>query len=216
MRVRHLVIQLFALLAGCGICGSASAACTGTPTFQDMFQTLDPSWGNLGAAVSVQNGTFYITPPPGQFQFALSQSNFYGDGSICVTGAVNEASDLKGADVDVLFWAADYSNVYVLQLGVTDGKGYFQVSRLANGRWLTPVAWTANPAIKPNLGDANAIEVQMKGGTAAIFINGAKMTQFNGSPPNGGGLIGLAGDASAGTTVKVAFQKFQFFAATGP
>ncbi|HLH11487.1 MAG TPA: hypothetical protein VKV77_06360 [Methylovirgula sp.] len=217
MRARYCAIIFSSLIMGC-FSAPAFAACTGTPTYQDQFKSFDPSWGSPSAILSVQNGAFYIKPNPGYSNYVLSQSNFYGDGSICVSTLITQASDPDNATVGVLFWGVDYNNLYALWVGSYKGQGGFTVQRESSGRWLTPVAWRSDTVIKPGLGDANQVEVDMKGGTATVSINGKELVTFNGTPPNGGGLIGIAGSSGAGVTATYAFQNFQFFAspAAGP
>ncbi len=91
--------------------------------------------------------------------------------------------------------------MYVLNLGSDGKQGFYKVDKLSNKRWLTPIAWTPDPAIKFALGDSNAVEVQLAGRVASIIINGKKMTQLNGDPPDGGGLIGVGAGAGEGVNV---------------
>ncbi len=216
MRMRSSVIGLFAMGAAALVAGPASAACTGKPSFQDTFQTLDPSWGAADATLSVANGALVVKPQPGYLRWAVSQSDYYGDGSICVQATIAQASAIDQAQALVLFWATDYSNMYVLNIGSDGKQGYYKVDRVSNGRWLTPISWTADPGIKFQLGDANQVEVQLQGRTASIIINGKKMTQFNGSPPDNGALIGVGGGAGNGVTAELTFQNFEFFKAPSP
>ncbi len=217
MRIRHGMMGLFALAALALVSAPALAACTGKASFEDDFQTLDPSWGKADTSLFVQNGSLIIKPQPGYIRWALSQSDYYGDGSICVMAAITEASAIDQVQPMVLFWATpDYANMYVLNIGSDGKQGFYKVDKLSNKRWLTPIAWTADPAIKFALGDFNAVEVQMAGHTASIIINGKKLNQLNGDPPDGGSLIGLAGSSGDGVNATFAFQKFQFFKAATP
>lgn len=212
-------IELFVLAAsftGCIALAPAFADCKGRPTFEDTFQNFDPSWGQADASASVNNGKFVVSPSPGYVRTVLSQSDFYGDGSICVQAAISEASSIDGVQALVAFWAVNNANTYLLNLGSDGKQGLYKVERLSNNRWLIPINWQADPVIKYQLGDVNEIEVQMAGRVATIVINGKKLGQFNGSPPDGGGLIGIGASATAGVSAKVSFQKFQFFNATGP
>ena len=195
----------------------ALAACTGNASYQDNFQSLDPSWGKADATLLVRNGSLLIKPQPGYIRWSLSQSDYYGDGSLCVTEAMNESSAIDQGQALVLFWATnDYANMYVLNIGSDGKQGYYKVDKLSNKRWLTPVAWTADPAIKFALGDTNSIEIDMAGHVATIIVNGKTLNQLNGDPPDGGGLIGLGGSAGDGVNATFAFQKFQFFKAANP
>ncbi len=221
MRIRHGLrygmMGLFALAAAALVSVPALADCTGTASFEDDFQTLDPSWGTADANLFVQNGALLIKPQPGYIRWALSQSDYYGDGSICVMAAITEASAIDQVQPLVLFWATpDYANMYVLNLGSDGKQGYYKFDKLSNKRWLTPVPWAADPTIKFALGDFNAIEVQMAGHTASIIVNGKKLTQLNGDPPDGGSLIGLGASSGAGVNATFTFQKFQFFKAAAP
>lgn len=217
MRMRHVVMGLFALAAAAFFSMPAFAACTGKAAFEDDFQTLDPSWGPPDANLFAQNGAMVIKPQPGYIRWSLSQSDFYGDGSVCVTEAITEASDITQVQALVLFWATpDYANMYALNIGSDGKQGYYKLDKLSNKRWLTPIAWTADPVIKFALGDTNTVEVQMAGHVASIIINGKKLNQLNGDPPDGGGLIGLGGESGDGVNATFTFQKFQFFKAASP
>jgi len=216
MGMRLYIGALFLALASLGA-APALAACTGNPSFEDTFKTLDPSWGAADATFLVQNGSLLIKPQPGYIRWSLSQSDYYGDGSLCVTEAINESSAIDQAQALVLFWATnDYANMYILNIGSDGKQGYYKIDKLSNKRWLTPIGWTTDPAIKFALGDTNAVEIQMAGRVATIIVNGKTVNQFNGDPPDGGGLIGLGGSDGDGVNATFAFQKFQFFKAASP
>jgi hypothetical protein len=201
---------------GFGGMGSAFAECgKGKPIFEDAFETLDRSWGAPDDQVSVEKGSLVVKPKAGYSRWVLSQSDFYGDGSLCVDIKLAESSDVGSTNLGAIFWAVDYANFYALYIG-TDGKqGFFKVTRLSKGRWLTPVDWTPDPAIKFKLGETNSIEVQTKGRIVTAFVNGKQLAQLNGSPPEGGGLIGVFGGSPEGTPAKLVFQKLQFFPPAG-
>jgi hypothetical protein len=217
MNMRQSVIVSLALLGICAAGAPAFADCgKGKVSFEDTFQTLDPTWGKADETLSVQNGSLILMPKPGYLRWALSQSDLYGDGSICVVESISEASAIDQAQALVEFWASDYANMYVLNIGSDGKQGYYKIDRLTGGHWLTPIGWTADPAIKFGLGDTNAVEIDLSGRTATVVINGKQVTSFHGNPPDGGSLIGLGAGSGKGVTVKVAFQKVQFFKAANP
>lgn len=216
MRRHFKAFLLGVAIAATSPVASARADCgKGQPAFEDTFQTLDPGWGG-GSTLSVANNALIIAPPAGYVHYALSQSDYYGDGSICVLAAIAEASAIDSVQALVLFWGVDYDNLYELNIG-SDGKtGYYKIERISKGKSLTPVDWTSDPAIKFNIGDQNQIEVRLAGRAATFIVNGKTLTTIHGNPPDGGGLIGLGGGLNDGVTGKFAFQKFQFFNAAAP
>ena len=146
----------------------------------------------------------------------MSQSDFYGDGSLCVLASVSQTNNVNGTNAIVNFWGSDYNNLYMLWVGSDGAKGYFQVARMSNGKFLSPVAWTSDPVIKFNIGDVNAVEIQTAGRVATVLINGKKVTQLTGAPPDGGGLIGLGCGNDDKVSGQCSFQKLQFFKAATP
>jgi hypothetical protein len=87
------------------------------------------------------------------------------------------------------FWGIDKQNTYVVSLFPEDGA--FAIFRLQNGKLLRPVAWTENAAIKKESGAINQISVVVEDRHAVVSVNGTKVTEFNGVPPQGGGLVGI-------------------------
>jgi hypothetical protein len=218
MRKRILALLIGAAgVMGLGAGGSAFAECgKGKAIVSDTFETLDSaSWGAANDQQFVEKGWLQIKPKPGYTYQILSQSDFYGDGSLCGEVKIVETGNLDATNGGLVFWATDYSNYYKVTVGPSENQGGFWVSRLTKGRWLTPVSWTVDPVIKAKLGDVNRIEVQMKGRTATIFINGKQLAQFNGFPPEGGGLIGVSGGAPEPGGAKIAFDNVEFTAAAG-
>src|SRR3989337_881435 len=83
---RVLAMTAFAVVLGL-ISTVAMADCgSGRVIYQDQFQALDPSWGFNAddPEVSIQNGTLIMKPDSGYERYLLSQTNFYGDVSVCV------------------------------------------------------------------------------------------------------------------------------------
>jgi hypothetical protein len=64
MRKRKELFVLAASLIGCIASAPVFAACKGRPVFEDTFQNFDPSWGQSGPQVSVDNGKFVVSPAP--------------------------------------------------------------------------------------------------------------------------------------------------------
>ena len=203
---------LSALLPVCLLCSTAGAlACgDGDVLFEDKLQTPDPSWnldGNNPNRTTGPNGATWTVQPDTSVS-PLNQSSFYEDFEVCVTGSMAEPSK-SGGWVGVAFWGTDTSNVYIADVFPRDGS--FGIFRLQNNKLLKPVSVRKNDAIKTEANAQNEISVVGKGNHAILTINGKKVIEFNGIPPQGGGLVGIdfgAPKDDAGDS-KVTFTNFQ-------
>jgi hypothetical protein len=100
---------------GCGaIVGAngAQACGNGKVTFEDKFETLDPSWGKASDRLSVDKGALVIKAEPGQGRWAISQSDYYIDAAICVDATVMNVPDPNSGFTAIVFWYQDNSNYY--------------------------------------------------------------------------------------------------------
>jgi hypothetical protein len=207
MRVRSgdltsAVIVVF----GLAIAGPAAAACdSANALFEDNFESLDSSWGAPDDAVSAKDGSLVLKPAAGYWRFVPSESDLYQDVSVCVDATIAAAPKEDASSLGILFWFADWNNVYIFEYYAT---GAFAVERLSKGKWLLPVPYTENPAIKKGVGQTNQLEVKMKGKQATIFINGTQVAQFKGVAPPDGGKVGLAGVSPAEGVATYKFQNF--------
>jgi hypothetical protein len=147
-----------------------------------------------------------IKPQPnGYWRFAPSESDLYEDVSICVDATVVQTDNEGGSSAAILFWFADWDNLYLFEVYPTGG---FDVERLSKGKWLLPVPYTETLAIKKGAGQVNQIELQLKGKQGTMFINGTQVGQFKGVPPKDGSKLGLAAVSPAEGTATVKFQNF--------
>jgi hypothetical protein len=207
MRVRSgVLISAVIVVFGLAIASPAAAACdSANALFEDNFESLDPSWGAPDNVVSAKDGSLVLKPQAGYWRFVPSESDLYQDVSVCVDATIVEAPKEDSSAAGVLFWFSDWNNLYVFEY-YSDGG--FSVERLSKGKWLLPVPYTENAAIKKGVGQPNQIEVKMKGKQATIFINGTQVAQFKGVAPQDGGKVGLAGVSPAEGVATFKFQKF--------
>ena len=208
MRVRSgdltsAVIVVF----GLAIAGPAAAACdSANALFEDNFESLDPVWGAADNGMSAKDGSLVLKPAAGYWRFVPSESDLYQDVSVCVDATIAATPKEDGASsLGILFWFADFNNLYIFEYYATGG---FDVERLSKGKWLLPVPYTENPAIKKGAGQTNQMEVKMKGKQATIFINGTQVAQFKGVAPPDGGKVGLAAQSPAEGVATYKFQNF--------
>ena len=163
----------------------------GEVLYEDNFTSLDPSWGTPGERLSVEDGKLTLKPAPNTTQSILNQANVFNDADIRV-----EVTMLAGnANVPggLIFWARDFSNFYCL---CVDANGHFKVSHYVTDRWLQPVNWTENEAIKKGVGQVNNLRVVTRARQATAYINDKQVTTFGGQPPPGGGCVGMSGGSA--------------------
>jgi hypothetical protein len=171
-----------------GLAGTDANACgNGKVIFEDKFETLDPSWGNPGTGLKVENGALVVTPATGRSWEAVSESDYYGDAAICVDATVT-SGDPANSYIAIIFWYQDDDNTY--DFGWWP-NGKIDVERASKGKWLYPVGTTDVPAMKTGLGQTNNFEVETKGNKVTVYVNGTKINELNGKPPEGGGKVGF-------------------------
>lgn len=178
--------------------GQAAWACQGTKVlFDDKFAQSDPAWGGDPDHFIAQGGKLEIKLPPTNHWF--NQNNVYGDSDVCATVALDSGKE-DSVSLGLAFWGLDDDHYYTFLIAA---NGNFSVLRkVAAGRFLSPISWRASPAIKKGLGESNEIEVVTKGNRASVFVNGTKVGEITGQPPDTGSLVGLyASGPDQGDTV---------------
>jgi hypothetical protein len=63
--------------------------------------------------------------------------------------------------------------------------------RLQRGKILQPIGWTPLPNVKIESGKPFEIEVVTRGANATFSVDGTKVAEFDGLPPEGGSLVGF-------------------------
>ena len=167
-------------------------ACKGSEViFEDGFTTMDPAWGEPSNRQSVRDGKFVIEPEAEKLWSAINQANVFGDMDACVKVTIAKSDDVSWGG-GLIFWAKGYDDYYYLLI---NGDGWFAVRRWTNGRALDPVPWRQNAALKKGVGQTNQLRVVTKGNEATVYINDTQVVSFKGQPPQGGGFIGVIGNA---------------------
>jgi hypothetical protein len=186
---------------------AAAATCPGNVVFQDSFASVNPSLDVASypqSKITIQGGTAVasLLQPGTMARTEEYWGTRYGDVNVCVTVGTVATDKAENELGGVIFWAVDYSSLYVFQVNFTSGQ--FDVAqRLANGQWgPAALAWTASPAIVQGMGKTNALRVQTKGSTATLFINDQQVGTFNGTVPAGGGQVGFYGQGDGTDTLQ--------------
>jgi hypothetical protein len=187
--------NVFAAVIFCLLCALTAAAdpCPGTVILQNQFAAPNPNWDTSTTASSkaaLQNGQFVVSFITQNTARSIQyQGDVYGDVNLCVTVSTPATDKPVDQVAGLVFWATDYSSYYTFLINPVLGQ--WEVTHLAGGRWLYPSPFQASTAIKTGVGTSNSLQVQMRGTTATIFINGTQVGTVSGVAPTGGGLVGF-------------------------
>jgi hypothetical protein len=183
-------IVFFSALSFAGL-ASASACGTGKLLFEDKFAALNPAWGFGPTDPARSNGpqglVYKFQPDVGIT--LLNEASLYNDYEICGVFTTQGPAD-GGLYVGLQFWADDKNNYY--EVDVYPVYGLWTMLRVQNGKFLQPVQNQASAAIVKGINATNELRVTVVGSTATIVINGKKMMDFAGFPPQGGSLFGIS------------------------
>jgi hypothetical protein len=190
LRKSYLACGLASLAVALSI-GSAEACQGSKVLFEEKFASLDSAWGTDQHAAAA-GGKLTLTTdsgPDGWTSHILNQADTYQDVSYCATAAFPVIKDVGNAIMGLIFWGTDDDHYWML--AVSPIGQYSIQHKVAPNRILQPVRWTENPAVAKGAGQKYDLEVQTKGGQATVFVNGAKLGQVSGQPPDGGSLTGV-------------------------
>jgi hypothetical protein len=187
--------NVFAAVLFCLVCALTAAAdpCPGSVILQNQFAGPSPNWdisATANSKAALQNGQ-YVTSFINQntARIELYAGDVYGDVNLCATVSTPATDKPLDQVAGLVFWAADYNSYYMLMINPISGM--WEVLHMAGGRYLTPSPFQASTAIKTGVGTSNTLQVQMRGTTATIIINGTTVGTVSGAPPTGGGQIGF-------------------------
>ncbi len=171
--------------------GSAAACGNGKLILEDKFETLDPAWGFSKDDPDRSNGPngLVYTLKPNDGVFLMNQSELLDNYEVCAVFTTKIPADKADAYIAVVFWAADRDNYYALT--VYPGWGSYKVFRIQKGKYLEPVAVNPDDAAHRGIDVTNELDVVVKGTKATLSLNGRKVREFVGRPPEGGSLYGV-------------------------
>lgn len=175
-----------------GLTCQALADEKGEILFADDFATLDPGWGEpddefLGA----HNKKLIFEPAQARTEYRLHEGHKFEDADIRVK--VTQASGEPPRGAGVAFWCDKFRG-YVATL---ESNGDFRVVKITGTPLSPAVKQTPAEAVKKGLNQVNQLRVVTKGKTATIYVNGQQVASFKGSPPEGGGRVGLYATSGA-------------------
>lgn len=173
----------------------ASVSWGGSVLYEDKFTSLDPGWGAADNSFDIKDGKMVVQPAVKQSYTAMYEGNIFPndmDASISMKFAKAE-DPTWGAGL--LFWGKGSNDFYGVLI---NANGWFTVQRRVGDRFINPVSWREDAAIKKGPGVDNRLRVVTKGTKATVYINDKEVISFTGQPPEGGSQIGIrasSGDA---------------------
>lgn len=123
-----------------------------------------------------------------------------------------DATQTAGPEVNeygLAFRFVDDDNFYAF---FVSGNGYWNLSKLLDGEWITLNDWTASGEIQP-LGGVNRLGVLADGETITLLVNGVQLGQITDDSFSAGGFALLTGTFDD-PGVDVAFDNFALYAAS--
>lgn len=100
-----------------------------------------------------------------------------------------ETPEKAGTYVAVDMGGVDAKNIYEVDILPTSGN--YSVYRFQNNKLLKPVPLRKHDSINAGTKVTNELSVVVKGSKGSITINGKKVGDFTGKPPEGGSLVGV-------------------------
>jgi len=170
----------------------SSAACKPEKaSFYDDFHKTDLGWNiTISDQIHYADGQLVLIPAADKPKIANYLSLRYENVTICAH--IKSPSQIKaldsGAAAGVIFWAGDNDNYYLAQIRP---DGSYSIYRRIAGTWVTLIPRTKSDQIKSEPSAINEVTVIIVGDFAALFVNNAKLQEFRGQSPKGGGAFGL-------------------------
>lgn len=159
-----------------------------TLLFAEDFATLDPSWGANAELQKVSENKLITTPKPNTDFNSLYSGALFNDADIRVTITLKKG--MRRAEGGLIFWAADFKNYYIAKLNCNSNPdwkgGAISVGHRTEGKEEELFKEDA-----PELRSTTVLRVVTKGDSATIYVNDKPLKTITGTPPKGGGRIGL-------------------------
>jgi hypothetical protein len=198
---RRSVLAAVLSLAGLS---PAAAVCPGLDVLvQDQFETLQPTWGEAGAAVRVEDGRLLLSPAAGTEAWIVSNAGLHDDIDLCVTITTVTGGEETESRAGPIFWYQDVNNFYVFELA-PNGKA--SVWRRQRGRWLAQVEWRDAEGANKGDGAINELRVTTAGDDATFHVNGSEFATLAGAAPANGQQIGLFAGSPDGSAAVFSFD----------
>jgi hypothetical protein len=164
----------------------AHACGDGAVQFADDFKTPDPGWSHTTHG-NVGSGAITLTPAVNAGTSAANDTYIFSDADVCAQIKLSDFTKPEQVGGGLEFWITDSSSYFTF---IIHPSGAWNLQRQVGTRWI--IINTGNSdAIKKGAAAVNEVEVRLSGKTGTSYVNGTKVTTFNGQPPEGGGYFGV-------------------------
>jgi hypothetical protein len=172
------------------VLGLVSASWAATVLFEDKFTTMDPGWGAPDNSFSIKDGKMTLAPAVKQTYTAVYEGNIFpNDMDVTINMTFAKAPDPTWGS-GLVFWSSGLNNFYALLI---NANGWYTVQRRMGDRFINPVSWRQNDAIKKSTGVENQLRIVTQGTKGTVYVNGKELISFMGAPPEGGSQVGVRG-----------------------
>jgi hypothetical protein len=172
------------------VLGLVSASWAGTVLFEDKFTSMDPGWGTPDKSFDIKDGKLTLTPAVKETYTAIYEGNIFpNDTDVTINMKFAQAPDPTWGS-GLVFWSSGLNNFYALLI---NANGWFTIQRRMGDRFINPVSWRQNDAIKKGTGADNQLRLVTQGTKGTVYINGKELISFTGTPPEGGSQVGVRG-----------------------
>ena len=177
---------LFVAIATLVLPDLAHACGDGAVQFADDFKTPDPGWLRNDYS-TVDSGVITLRPTANRYYNEYNPSYIFGDADVCAQIKLSDFTKPEQVGGGLEFWITDSSSYFTF---IIHPSGAWNLQRQVGTRWI--IINTGNSdAIKKGAAAVNEVEVRLSGKTGTGYVNGTKVTTFNGQPPEGGGYFGV-------------------------
>lgn len=176
---------------------SAIVASVKKVLYEADFSTLDPAFGETSKIIHAGDGKLVLEPDLNSHYRAINQGMLFDDADVTVDVKIATAGG-PTPNFGLVFWAKSVDDYYCFSV---IGDGRVGINHLVKTRWITPMTYRANSAVKTGADVVNQLRVVTVGNRATVSVNGIEVATIQGQAPEGGSFIGVAGECTAEQSV---------------
>jgi hypothetical protein len=170
--------------------GDAVAACSGNVLFEDAFDDDLTNWAEDVDHEQIEGGQYKVTPDLDSSWSRLPATLHFDRQRMCIEISVEGATE-NTFDAGAIFWATDYNNYYLAQIGRSEsGEPLVGIHNRVDGEWLS-VYSERSTAFEVGNGVANTVTVDIDGSIVSVAVNDTEITKFRAVKQDGRRRIGL-------------------------